>query len=62
LQAKTYPGGGKWYTLDLDYPRIASIMKRADFHGWVSLEMEGKEDPETAVPKSQALLRDVFGA
>jgi hypothetical protein len=22
-QAKTYYGGGKWHTLDLDYPRIA---------------------------------------
>ncbi len=62
MQAKTYPGGGKWYTLDLDYPRIAAIMKRANYQGWISLEMEGKEDPETAVPKSLALLRGVFGA
>ena len=23
VQAKTYYGGGEWYTLDLDYPRIA---------------------------------------
>ncbi len=62
MQAKTYPGGGKWYTLDLDYPRIARIMKKANYQGWISLEMEGKEDPETAVPKSLELLRGVFGA
>ncbi|MGK0187777.1 MAG: L-ribulose-5-phosphate 3-epimerase [Verrucomicrobiales bacterium] len=60
LQSKTYYGGGNWYTLDLDYGRIAKIMKAANFHGYVSLEFEGKEDPMTAVPKSLALLRKHF--
>ena len=27
VQAKTYYGGGEWYTLDLDYLRIAKILK-----------------------------------
>ena len=57
VQAKTYYGGGEWYTLDLDYPRIARILRKAGFSGWVSLEMEGKEPPDTAVPKSLAVLR-----
>jgi sugar phosphate isomerase/epimerase len=61
VQAKTYYGGGEWYTLDLDYPRIAGILRKAGFNGWVSLEMEGKEDPATAVPKSYAVLRAAFG-
>lgn len=61
VQAKTYPGGGEWYTLDLDYRRIAAILAAVNYRGWVSLEMEGKEDPETAVPKSVALLREAFG-
>lgn len=61
VQAKTYPGGGEWYTLDLDYPRIAGILARAGYRGWVSLEMEGKETADTAVPKSIALLRRAFG-
>jgi L-ribulose-5-phosphate 3-epimerase len=61
VQAKTYYGGGEWYTLDLDYVRIARILRDAGFTGWVSLEMEGKESPETAVPKSLALLRQAFG-
>ena len=47
--------------LDLDYPRIAKIVRDAGFNGFVSLEMEGKEDPATAVPKSLATLREAFG-
>ena len=60
VQAKTYYGGGEWYTLDLDYKRIAGMLWQAGFQGWVSLEMEGKKDPATAVPKSLALLRAAF--
>jgi len=60
VQAKTYYGGGVWYTLDLDYPRITQILKKAGFKGWVSLEMEGKEPPDTAVPKSLEVLRKAF--
>ena len=60
VQAKTYYGGGEWYTLDLDYKRIAGILRKANFRGWVSLEMEGKEDPATAVPKSLEVLRTAF--
>lgn len=60
IQTKTYFGGGVWYTLDLDYPRIAKIMKTAGYSGYVSLEFEGKEDPLTAIPKSLDLLRKAF--
>ncbi len=61
VQAKTYFGGGEWYTLNLDYPRIAKILADAGYRGWVALEMEGKENPDTAVPKSIKLLRKAFG-
>jgi len=61
VQAKTYYGGGEWYTLEIDYKRIASILRNANFQGYVSLEMEGKEAAETAVPKSLKVLRDAFG-
>lgn len=60
IQAKTYYGGGEWYTLDLDYPRIARLLTKAGYRGYVSLEMEGKEDPDTAVPKSIEMLRKAF--
>jgi sugar phosphate isomerase/epimerase len=61
VQAKTYFGGGEWYTLDLDYRRIAGILEKAGYKGYVSLEFEGKADPSTGVPQSIALLRDAFG-
>ena len=60
VQAKTYYGGGEWYTLDLDYKRIAGILTEAGYNGYVSLEFEGKESPDVAVPKSIAMLREAF--
>jgi sugar phosphate isomerase/epimerase len=60
VQAKTYYGGGLWYSLDLDYERIAAMLRRHKYAGYVSLEFEGKEDPRTAIPKSLALLRKAF--
>ena len=61
IQAKTYPGGGVWYTLDLDYPRIAGIVRDAGFQGYISLEMEGEAPAEQAVAESYRVLRDAFG-
>ena len=60
VQAKTYYGGGTYYTLDLDYDRIAKILKKHKYKGYISLEFEGEEDYETALPKSLALLRKAF--
>lgn len=60
VQAKTYYGGGEWYTLDLDYPRIAEILKKVEYKGYISLEFEGKEDANTGVPKSIDLLKKSF--
>ena len=62
IQAKTYYGGGNWYTLDIDYERVAKIFRAVNYRGYVSLEFEGKEDAATAVPKSLALLRRAFGS
>ncbi len=62
VQAKTYFGGGTWYTLDLDYERIAGILRKHKYRGYVSLEYEGREDAQTAIPKSLALLRKAFSA
>ena len=33
VQAKTYYGGGLWYTLDLDYDRIAKMLRKHKFRG-----------------------------
>jgi sugar phosphate isomerase/epimerase len=61
VQAKTYYGGGVYYTLEMDYDRIAKICQQANYRGYISLEFEGKEDPMTAVPKSLQALRSAFG-
>ena len=60
VQAKTYFGGGVWYTLDLDYAQIASILRKVDYRGYISLEFEGQQDPKLAVPASLKLLRKAF--
>jgi len=60
VQAKTYYGGGQWYSLDLDYPRIADILRKHQYRGYISLEFEGMEDYRTAIPKSLELLRQAF--
>ncbi len=60
VQAKTYYGGGLWYTLDLDYSRIAKLLQKHNYRGYVSLEFDGKENPRTAIPKSLAMLKKAF--
>lgn len=60
VQAKTYFGGGEWYSLDIDYSRVAEILRNANYRGYISLEMEGKVAPMTAIPKSLELLRKAF--
>ncbi len=60
IQAKTYFGGGKWYTLDIDYQRVAQIFRAVNYQGYVSIEFEGNEDPMTAIPRSLQLIREAF--
>lgn len=60
VQAKTYYGGGKWYTLDIDYNKVAGILEKHNYKGYISLEFEGQESVETAIPKSLELLRTSF--
>jgi sugar phosphate isomerase/epimerase len=60
VQAKTYFGGGRWYTLELDYPRIAEMLRQQNYQGYVSLEFEGNADYAHAIPKSLELLRKCF--
>lgn len=60
VQAKTYFGGGTWYTLEIDYDRVAHILAEVNYSGYISLEFEGQEAHETAIPKSLELLRQAF--
>ncbi|MBQ1863035.1 MAG: sugar phosphate isomerase/epimerase [Thermoguttaceae bacterium] len=60
VQAKTYYGGGVWYELPIDYAKIGELFRKYKYRGYVSLEFEGKEAADVAVPKSLALLRKNF--
>ena len=60
VQAKTYEGGGEWYTLDLDYDRIAGILYGVQYRGYVSLEFEGKAPADEGVAKGISTLRAAF--
>ncbi len=60
VQAKTYFGGGEWYAFDIDYNKVAQLLRKHNYRGYISLEMEGKEAPATAIPKSLDLLRKAF--
>lgn len=61
VQAKTYYGGGVWYSLELDYGRIISILNNVGYKGYISIEFEGNEAADTGVKKSVELLRKVLG-
>jgi L-ribulose-5-phosphate 3-epimerase len=60
VQAKTYFGGGLWFSVDIDYTKVAALLRKHKYTGYLSLEFEGKEDPMIAIPKSLALLRKSF--
>jgi len=60
VQAKTYYGGGKWYTLDLDYPRIGAMMRKHNYRGYISMEFEGRANPLEAIPIGLELFRKSF--
>ena len=62
VHAKFYYGGGIYYTLDMDYNRIAQILRKANFKGYISVEFEGKENAMTALPKCRQTLLDAFNA
>ena len=63
IQAKTYFGGAKWPAFDqinINYESIGKLMRDNNYKGYISLEFEGNEAANTAVPKSLDLLRKSF--
>src|SRR5262249_54760058 len=42
---------------DTDYNRIVSIMRKANYHGFLTLEYESAEEPTTAIPKHLDAMR-----
>jgi L-ribulose-5-phosphate 3-epimerase len=60
VHAKAYPGGGIYYTLDLDYRRIVHLLRAAGYRGYLSLEMEGRALPEEGIPAALDVLRQAL--
>jgi L-ribulose-5-phosphate 3-epimerase len=62
VQAKTYYGGGEWYSLELDYNRIMEILSNIGYKGHVSIEFEGKEEAYSGVKRSVQTLRKALNS
>jgi sugar phosphate isomerase/epimerase len=60
VHAKTYFGGGLYYTAELDYRRIGRMLRAAGFRGYVSIEFEGRAHPDRGLRDSVAMLREAF--
>lgn len=43
-----------------DLKRLATILRDANYQGWVALEFEGKEDPFEAVPRHVKVMQAAF--
>jgi sugar phosphate isomerase/epimerase len=59
VKTEVTPTGKK--TEEADLKRAVKILKDANFHGYVALEYEAKEDPKTAVPRYVKELRALIG-
>lgn len=62
VHAKTYVGGGIFYTLAIDYPRIIALLRNVGFNGYLSIEAEGKAPPSEGLPASIALLEGALAS
>lgn len=58
VHAKTYVGGGMYYTADLDYRRVGQLLRDAGYRGYVSIEFEGRAHPNEGIAESVRMLRD----
>jgi sugar phosphate isomerase/epimerase len=58
VKTEVSPGGQKQ---EADLAKVVKILKDANFHGYVALEYEAKEDPRTAVPRYVKELRKLIG-
>ena len=59
IHAKTYIGGSMYFgDFDLDYQRIAGLLKDAGYQGYLSIEFEGNALPSEGIPASVRQIRD----
>lgn len=60
LHAKVYLGGGIIVSPDIDYGRVASMLREIDYTGYVSIEFEGKAHPQEGIPDGILTIRTAF--
>jgi L-ribulose-5-phosphate 3-epimerase len=60
LHAKVYLGGWPPMNPDIDYGRIASMLARINYRGYVSIEFEGKAHPNEGIPDGVLIIRTAF--
>jgi sugar phosphate isomerase/epimerase len=57
VKTEVFPGNKRQ---EADLAKVIKILKDANFHGYVALEYEAKEDPKVAVPKYAKELRKLI--
>lgn len=60
LHAKVYLGGGIIVSPDIDYQRIAAMLREVGYSGYVSIEFEGKAHPNEGIPDGILMIRTAF--
>ena len=58
LKVEMFPNGKRE---DADIARILSILRTANYSGWVALEYEAEEPPLTAIPKWLEAIKQLIG-
>lgn len=58
IKTDVTPAGGKTESTDLE--RVVRILADAGYRGYIVLEYEGKEDPQSAVPRHLETLRKII--
>jgi L-ribulose-5-phosphate 3-epimerase len=51
---------GKWFETTLNYNRILQILRKVNYHHYLSLEYEGKEEETLIVPKAVEFLKSTL--
>lgn len=57
LHAKVYLGGSRVDVPDIDYAKVAELLKRINYSGYVSIEFEGKAHPRDGIADGIATVR-----
>lgn len=50
----------KWVEVDIDYDKIMEVLRGIGYEGYLSIEYEGEEDEEAAVPKSAEFIKSLL--